>query len=77
MNIRKGLASYFSIFGIRGVLTISAYHLFGLPKEMVVRPRGIKYPVRLRVRTSDVFVYRTILLDMENMTCRYRAHPVR
>jgi FkbM family methyltransferase len=65
MDIRKGLASYFSLFGIKGVATISAYHLFGLPKKMVVQPRNIKYPVRLRVRTSDVFVYRTILVDGE------------
>ena len=58
-------SNYFSLFGIRGILAISAYHLFRLPKEMVIQPRGIRYPVRLRIRTSDVFVYKTILADGE------------
>jgi FkbM family methyltransferase len=65
MDIRKGLANYYSLFGIKGVFTISAYHLFGLPKEIVTQPPGIKHPLRLRIRTSDLYVYRTILLEGE------------
>jgi FkbM family methyltransferase len=62
MSIRDGLMGYYSNFGIRGVLAISAYRLFGRPKEITAHPPAIRNPVHLRVRTSDTFVYGEILL---------------
>jgi hypothetical protein len=49
---------YYGLSGLRGVLSISALRLFGYPKELVVRSAAFGSPVRLRVRTTDVFVYR-------------------
>ena len=65
MGIRKGVAGYYRLFGLRGVFAISAYRLFGVPKEIVVKPEGVKHPVHLRARTSDVSLYRDILLTGE------------
>jgi len=65
MSIRKGFASYYALFGVRGVLAISAYRLLGVPKEIVVKADGIKHPVHLRVRTSDVSLYNDVLLTGE------------
>jgi FkbM family methyltransferase len=65
MSIRDGLVSYYGLFGVRGVLAISAYRLFGVPKEIVVKPERIKHPVHLRVRTTDVSLYKDLLLTEE------------
>jgi FkbM family methyltransferase len=65
MSINQGLELYFAVSGIRGVLAISAYRLFGRPKQIRVHPPGIRKPVHLRVRTSDVLVYAAILLREE------------
>jgi FkbM family methyltransferase len=62
MSIREGLANYYNLFGARGVLAISAYRLFGKPKEIVVRPDGVKHPIHLRVRTSDISVYSDVVI---------------
>jgi hypothetical protein len=51
MSIRQGFAGNYRLFGGRRLLTISAYRLFGVPKEIVVKPDGVRYPVHLRVRT--------------------------
>src|SRR5207249_6963371 len=56
------LRIYHRPFGIYGVLAISSYRLFGWPEELAAQPAGIKSPVRLRVRTSDVSIYYDVLL---------------
>jgi FkbM family methyltransferase len=56
------LRIYHRPFGIYGVLAISSYRLFGWPQELDARSAGIKNPVHLRVRTSDVSIYYDILL---------------
>ena len=61
-NIRKRLAEYYINFGLRGVLAISAYPLFGRPKEIIGHPPGVRHPVHLRVRTTDPSIYAQILL---------------
>ena len=65
MSIAEGLKAYYSEFGVRGVFAISAYRLFGYPKEIMVFPPGIQDPVHLRVRTTDVPTYGEILLRGE------------
>ncbi len=65
MSILQGLKGYYSAFGVRGVLAISAHRLAGRPKELKVQPSGIRYPVHIRVRTSDLSVYNEILLQQE------------
>ena len=65
MGIREGLKSYYDSFGARGVLTISAHRLFGFPKDIVGYPKGVKAPVRLRMRTTDPGSYAGVLLRGE------------
>jgi hypothetical protein len=65
MSICEGLVSYYGLFGVRGVLAISGCRLLGVPKGIVVKPDGVKHPVHLRVRTSDVSLYKDILLTGE------------
>ena len=65
MSIRDGLTGYYSSFGLRGVLAISAYRLLGRPKEITRHPPGIRNPVHIRVRTTDPSTYARILLRRE------------
>jgi FkbM family methyltransferase len=65
MSISEGIGSYYGGFGIKGLLAISSFRLLGMPKIITARPDGIKFPVYLRVRTSDVALYRCILLEGE------------
>ena len=64
MSIREGLRHY-SNFGIRGVLAISGYRLLRWPKEVTVRPPGIRSRVSLRLKTTDEWVYKQVLLRYE------------
>jgi FkbM family methyltransferase len=63
MDIRSGLTRYYGIFGIRGVLAICGYRLFGRPKEISSRTAGIPHPVHIRIKTTDEEVYRDTLLE--------------
>jgi FkbM family methyltransferase len=63
MSIRDGLTGYYSNFGLRGVLAISAYRLLGRPKEITAHPPAIRNPVQLRVGTSDSLAYAEVLLQ--------------
>jgi FkbM family methyltransferase len=63
MSVRNGLTHYYRYFGLRGVLAISAYRLFGHPKELNAHPSAIRHPVHLRLRTTDQEVYPEILLQ--------------
>lgn len=65
MIIRQVLTTYFRNFGFRGVLAIAAYGIFHRPKMLLVRHPGIPYPFRVRLRTSDVWVYEQILVEEE------------
>lgn len=61
-RVLEGLRIYHRPLGFRGVGAICSYRLFGWPKELVVAPAGIKSPVHLRMRTTDVSVYHEVLL---------------
>ena len=65
MSIREGLESYYGSLGVKGLFAISSFRLLGMPRFVTAKPRGIKYPVYLRLRTSDIAVYRHILLEGE------------
>jgi FkbM family methyltransferase len=62
MSFRDGLTWYYGNYGLRGLLAISAYRLFGHPKEVAIRPPYIRNPVHLRLKTSDEATYVQILL---------------
>lgn len=65
MGVREGLTGYYESFGIRGVLSISAHRIFGHPREITARAPGIRYPVHMRVRTTDPATYSEVLLRGE------------
>jgi len=60
-RVIEGLRIYHQPLGIRGVGAICSYRLFGWPKELAVTPSGIRNPVYIRMRTTDVSVYHEIL----------------
>lgn len=55
------LRIYHRPLGIRGVGAICSYRLFGWPKELAVAPAGMRSPVYIRMRTTDVSVYHEVL----------------
>jgi FkbM family methyltransferase len=60
-RVLEGLRIYHRPLGIRGVGAICSYRLFGWPKELAVAPAGIRNPVYIRMRTTDVSVYHEVL----------------
>lgn len=61
MSIRDKLAWHYGNFGLRGLLAISGYRLCGQPTEVAVRPPGVRYPVHIRLDTTDGSAYSEIL----------------
>jgi FkbM family methyltransferase len=65
MNIRASAIIYYENFGIRGLLAISANRVCGFPKYLAAPTVGIQHPVLVRLRTSDVELYKSVLLESE------------
>lgn len=65
MSLLEGLSGYYELDGLRGVMRISAYRLFGRPREISVHPETVKLPIHLRLRTSDISIYKDVLLGHE------------
>jgi FkbM family methyltransferase len=65
MGILAGIKGYYELFGVRGLLAISSHRVFGKPNEIVSNPPDVRHPVYLRVRTSDISLYKDILLRKE------------
>jgi FkbM family methyltransferase len=62
LSVYEGIVGYYQVFGIRGLLCACSNRLFGIPKEISVSPRGVKHPVHIRIRTSDVSLFNDLLL---------------
>jgi FkbM family methyltransferase len=65
MSILEGLAGHFNAGGMRAVLAISAYRFIRRPKEIALRAKGIKHPVHIRLRTTDLAVFHEMLIREE------------
>lgn len=65
MSIRAGLEAYYDTLGVRGVLAIASHRVMHWPEELTVRAPSARYSIRVRVRTSDLSLYRSILLGNE------------
>ena len=65
MSIPEGIRGYYKLFGIKGLLAISSFRLFGVPKVIAGQTPNIRHPVQLRLRTSDMSIYRDVLLHEE------------
>ena len=53
---------YYEFSGIRGVSAATSFRLVGRPRELAITPSGARYPVFLRLSTSDVCSYRDVLI---------------
>lgn len=63
MSLIDGLRDYYKVFGIRGVLAATSHRLTHRPEEITAYT--LRHPIHLRVRTSDVSVYRDVVLSRE------------
>jgi FkbM family methyltransferase len=63
MNVLYGPRMYYSLFGVRGLVTGARARLSPAPIIMAVAVRRLAHPVYLRARTTDVALCREIFLD--------------
>ena len=65
MSIYKRLRYCYTLYGVPAVSAISVYRLLGLgmPREIKARAAGIKYPVCIRLNTTDTILYKDVLLN--------------
>lgn len=65
MGMVKAVRYYYDVLGIRGVAALLSRASLGFPKMLTVRDHTIPHPLHIRMRTSDLLVYRDILLSRE------------
>jgi FkbM family methyltransferase len=63
MDALIGPRIYYSLFGARGLLLGAAARLFRKPIKVAVAVPGIRHPLFLRLRTTDVALCREIFLN--------------
>ena len=63
MNVLYGPRMYYSLFGVRGLVTGARARLSPAPIIMAVAVPRLAHPVYLRARTTDVALCREIFLD--------------
>ena len=61
MSLRQGLGWYYEVCGIRGICAIASYRFCGRPRELTLVPPKSRYPVHLRIDTSDFCAYKDVL----------------
>ncbi len=65
MSLLQGIKSCHQVLGSMGVIRLAEARLFRKPVEITVHAAGIARPIHLRVGTSDVSLFRDILLKKE------------
>ena len=60
MGLINSIRSYYTAFGTAGVASIASYRLTGQPKRVLVQMPGVRFPLTIRMRTSDHMVFRDI-----------------
>jgi len=65
MGILRSVCNHLEIFGVGGVLAECTNRLIHLPREISVRPKGIRSRVFLRTNTTDTSTYRQNLVAHE------------
>ena len=57
---------YYRPFGVWGVVFVATHHFFhGRPRELTARDPGAKHRIHLRIKTSDISVYESVLLRQQ------------
>jgi FkbM family methyltransferase len=65
VSIVEGIRSHYPLLGLRGVLILAKARLLQKPVETQVSVPGIMHPIHLRLGTSDISLFRDILLNKE------------
>ena len=65
MSVIEGIKLHNRLFGIYGILLVSKSRMFRKTIEVSVQTEGIRYPLYLRLRTSDVSLFEEIILNEE------------
>ena len=65
MSIRDGIRDYYPIGGVRAMAALVQARVFRNTPEIAVNVPGIKYRVRLRVRTTDAEMFTQVLVVRE------------
>jgi FkbM family methyltransferase len=68
------LSTYYRLFGFRGVVRAARARLLREQTEITVSTSGVRHPVHLRLRTSDVGVFRQVLVTRE-YEAEFRKRP--
>lgn len=77
MNLLQGvrlLRFYYSLLGFRGTLLTAKARLLRRRVEVLVAVPGFRYPVHLRLRTTDVFSFHQVLVVGE-YDCEFSKPP--
>src|SRR5579883_3454805 len=64
-RIIQGAQKYYAMFGSSGVFLGAMAWLLRRPLEVSVSVSNLAYPVRLRLMTTDVNVFRDVILDAQ------------
>jgi FkbM family methyltransferase len=65
MSLSEGLFGYYHNFGLRGVAAMIGYRVVGQPKTIVAHDFSLRFPVRVRCRTSDASVFDSVIKGRE------------
>jgi len=65
MSILRGVRQTYCLFGLQGIALVTKARLQRRPIEVAVYVPGVKYPIHLRLRTTDVSLFSEILLKSE------------
>ena len=65
MGLKEGIANHYSALGLRGVLLAVRTRVVPRLRETVIRHSSIEHPVHLRIRTSDIPVFKQIIVNRE------------
>jgi FkbM family methyltransferase len=65
MSIWEGVRSHHRLFGPYGVWQVAKARLLSSSSQVAVATEGIRHPVYLRLRTTDVSVFEEIIINSE------------
>jgi FkbM family methyltransferase len=65
VSIVQGIRSYYPLLGTRGVFQLAKSRFLRRPIQIQVSAPGILHPIHLRVGTSDISLFRDIVLNKE------------
>lgn len=65
LSIVQGMRGYYGLFGLKGLLLAATSRVLKEPVEILVSVPGIKAPLHLRIRTTDVSLFSEILIKSE------------